>query len=303
MRIAIFAFAMGKTVASGNIARWLSAYLNVPLYTDGMVLVDGPWDILICVNGPTSWLKDQEALARSVRDAKHIIYVQNDYTCPPPRSEGEAESPLRKAWREKPVQTHYWTTCAANMAATPASSYVNWNMLGFSKDEPMSDVTSETVVYYGSFRNNREHLFDRYFGEPGTDICISSPSKKFQKYSKHCSVVPPFGTLYVGLAGYGAGLYLQDRRSDREFHSPASRFYEMLSVRLPIAFQPEAAKTMAEAGYDVAPFVVRSRDDLGIFMKHRGRIASLQRDLWYRDYRYELAVQVDCALQKFLDWI
>jgi hypothetical protein len=81
------------------------------------------------------------------------------------------------------------------------------------------------------------------------------------------------------------GLYLEDDRSHREFHSPANRFYEMLSAGLPMVFQPEAVLQMAVAGYDIAPYVAASGSDaLNRALRQREAIGAAQRAAWCADY-------------------
>jgi hypothetical protein len=109
-----------------------------------------------------------------------------------------------------------------------------------------------SLVYYGSFREGRHHYFHHYFNDPKVDITISSPSNKFQKAFPHNRIthVAPPEDLLTWLQDFGMGLYLEDKKSHNEYHSPPNRFYEMLSAGLPMIFQREAGATILKAGYE-----------------------------------------------------
>jgi hypothetical protein len=75
------------------------------------------------------------------------------------------------------------------------------------------------------------------------------------------------------------GLYLEDRKSHKEFTSPATRFYEMLSVGMAMVFQEEAVPMLAEAGYNVAPYVATPETLVDLLQSARS-IAEEQRAQW-----------------------
>jgi hypothetical protein len=302
-------------VASVRIARWLSNYLSVELVDDERI-ADKVLDTLIIINGAYGFCKYLAPLGEAIYDARRVIWAQNDYTIIPPKDEGDAESPFRKAFvRRKEMgklPTIFWSTCE-KWASRKGSHYVNWNMLTFDEkydqkkvEHRRSLVPHDTLLYYGSFRDgsgksSRVSLFDRYFRNPEVQTVISSPSPKFAERYPNCRCVgvieDPF---YAGLAMHGLGLYIEDRKSSEEFHSPANRFYEMLSAGLPMVFQPEAGSMLRRAGFDPSHYEVHNARDVVKFMERRETIGEAQRRAWIESktgFRNRLISQVAEALE------
>jgi len=263
-------------VASVRIARYLQTRTGVPVCWDETI-GDEPLKNLVIVNGAYAFAGNTilEGLGRAIEQAENIIWVQNDFTIIPPKHTGRAESPFRKAFRnrynEKKNPVMFWST-VRNMTRpgiSPSghlvgegSRYLNWNVLTMDYptnmhaefyDRPFNNC----MVYYGSFRKERIPYFDRYFKNPKIPIIISSPSRKFAENYSSSMIThePKFEDLRYDLCNYGLGLYIEDKRSHKEFHSPANRFYEMLSAKVPIVFQYESKIMLNQAGYDVSNWV------------------------------------------------
>ena len=302
-------------VASVRIARWLSNYLEVPVVDDGSIS-DKKLDTLIIVNGAYGFSKFLAPLGSAIEQARRVVWVQNDYTIIPPRDDGDAESPFRKAFVNRKDggkdPTIFWSTCH-KWSERPGSSYVNWNMLTFdARYDPKviakrRKVASNELLYYGSFRDgsgksSRVPLFDRYFKTPTVTTVISSPVDKFEKRYPLCKHQRAFTDDFFGCLGaYGLGLYIEDRKSSEEFHSPANRFYEMLSAGLPMVFQPEACPNMRKAGFNPEPYVVRNARDIAGMMENREKIGTEQRIAWVPDklhFRNMLIDQIEAARSK-----
>jgi len=245
-------------VASVNVARYIRDQLDVPL-TDNDEVADGAMDVLIIINGAYGFCGHLPALGEAVQKAKRIVWVQQDYSIVPPINNGKAESPFRKAFviRREKKKSHleFWTTCAKESIATPLSSYINWNCLPMRTMAEKPYTVHDDLAYYGSFRNGREKDFDTLFTNPQVPVIISSPSGKFEeKYHQHnVTHVGPLndGNLIEWLSERGLGLYLEDRKSHTEFHSPPNRFYEMLSAGLPMIFPADSVFTIRQAGYAI----------------------------------------------------
>lgn len=257
MRSAIFSLLpvrRGSTIASIRIGCWLSTQLGIPLHDDDSILLEGDLDNLFIINGSTLYCKHLPALADAVLGARNVIWVQNDYTLPPPKAQSDAQSPFRRAFAQRRLTPHYWTTCQLNASMTPQSAWVNWNCLAYRAHAPVAPLHSARTIYYGAYRENRAESFTRMVRlAPQLHLSISSTSAKFPAGL----LVPPFReNLYTSLAEYGMGVYAQDKKSIHGGHSPATRFYEMLSVRLPMVFTPDCVETLRAYGYDVAPYVL-----------------------------------------------
>lgn len=283
------------TTASTRVATFLSELLEVPLAHDAAA-TQSPEDDLIIVNGSYAFCGQLPALAVAVRHARRIAWVQQDYTIVIPKHTSQGHSPFRAAFRLRhkaglsPVTI--WTTCLPLI--NQRDRYVNWNSLFYtplpaSRRSALRRGSTRTLLYYGSYRAGRVAYFDRYLSEriPGIRTVISGASDKFERYA-HAEILPtikPRSSMYEVLAQQGLGLYLEDRRSHSYYHSPSTRFYEMLSAGLPMVFQPEAVPMLKKYGdLDVSPYVVTSTQDIRRAMERREEIGAQQRRRWHHDY-------------------
>jgi hypothetical protein len=297
-------------VASTKVARFIRDTLDIPLIWDGSIGDYTNLDALLIVNGAYAFCSHLEPLSHAILGAKKIIWIQQDYSIVPPINNGQAESPFRRAFvmRREQGKSHleYWTTCAKESKATQLSSYINWNCLSMhEKPYKRAYMKHDDLVYYGSFRAGRKAYFDTYFKNPKYPVTISSPSKKFEKeyispLIEHCGAETD--NLVQWLSQHGMGLYLEDRKSHREYHSPPNRFYEMLSAGLPMVFQQEAGPTLRTAGYaDIDRYTVGKPLDIQRKMEAREVIGKEQADKWFAKAvaeRQNLASAVKSAWSK-----
>lgn len=310
---AVFSFTSvseNSKLASARIARFIAKELKLPLITgaDGDEVTKVK-DVLILINGPYLYCKDPSSIAKAIRNVKKMVWVENDYDIIPPNplSPG-AKSTYRASWRLRhkaglPLAV-FWSTVKRTDGPRMVHPhvYVNWNQLTTdTKFTPLDRAQAgKDLFYYGAYRKGREDAFDRYFGGNTCDtpmnICTSAEQKFRDRYPR-VNVLPtiPEGSVLQELTKHGLGLYIEDRRSHKEFHSPANRFYEMLSAGLPMVFQPEAVPRLGEAGFDVEKYVVRGTDDIAVMMKKRKVIAAEQRAAWMKDYVAVLRKQLRAA--------
>lgn len=329
MKQVVFSFVKiyeKSMVASVRIAKMIAQDLKLPLITEKEISdVKGPLDLLIIVNGAYAFCGCLPKLGALIRTARRVVWAQNDYTIIPPPAESGAESPFRKAFRERRAAgmpgIDYWTTVGPNSTATLLSSYVNWNCLTFDLDGPSENAllklrkeSDNDLFYYGSFRDqggmkSRKVEFDRYFADPALPVTISTPGlrgvNKFEKFYPKCKHVEKIeGPLSPELVKHGLGLYIEDKMSHNEFHSPANRFYEMLSAGLPMVFQPECGSTMRKAGYNPEPFFVERSRHVAAKMSKKNDILVEQRMMWLekaRGERENLPNQLKAAMEKMED--
>lgn len=294
-----------SVVASNRIAEFISETLGLSLYYDKHILDEKTPDVLIMVNGAFSFCQYRDDIAKVVRRTKRIIWVQNDYTIYTPTDSGTAETPFRKAFRTRVQDKGYapvdrWTTVADLATVTPDSRYINWNALT-ALPKPLKFATLghpplEALFYYGAYRVGRQAAFDRYFTKPVVKTIVSSPSKKFAERYPKLEVIAPIGgdQFYPTLNAHALGLYLEDERSHRQFHSPANRFYEMLSAGLPMVFQEEAVPMFREyAHIDIGPYVVKGPKHVSRVIGDAYTMGVQQRDEWWQPFRKRLTRQLE----------
>lgn len=256
-------------------------------------------DVLGLMPGAQSYCNEREALGALIARVPRVVWIQDDYTCRVPAG---GDSPWRKGFQTRldaglePV--HYWTTVHMNTDRTPLSALLNWNVVGYRKREPVTDIAAQ-IFYYGVWRNNRRKFAERYFSNPSVPVTISS--KAGNEYSQKfpaCQHVPNHRRteLVDWMRRSGVGLMLEDAVSTQQKNSPPRRFYEMLGAGVPMAFMPESIASMEAYGYDVRECVARDGNDLTDTVVRRASILDAQQT-WCRDYRRELRTAVRNAYE------
>jgi hypothetical protein len=303
VKAAIFSFMRnnpGTIIPSTRIARHVSEKLDLPIFWMNEAIAEQrDLDLLIIINGAYAFCKVLPQLAEAIRTTKRLVWIQNDYTIIPPKHVGVAESPFRKAFLERRAaglpDTDFWSTCEPHCRLTPLSRYVNWNALAW---EPIPEMVAKQrrekadgdLYYYGSYRASRERYFKRYFGAPAVPTTVSSPSnrrgepnEKFVKNFPKVTHVPKVETdLIEELSRHGAGLYIEDKDSHATYHSPANRFYEMVSAGLPVIFQTETvAMFQRKAGMDIGDWACMTDSRMQELFEDRENIAVAQREYFH----------------------
>jgi len=293
MKACVFSFnppTPDGSLANARTAQFVADTLALPLICGPEIANETDLDILFLVAGVFMYCRVLPEVAKAISTAKRVVWIQNDYTIRPPLSDGSAESPFRFAFRHRRMvglpDVDYWSTMEANANMTPYSAYLNWNCMAY---EGISDEQFRTnraamhpaFFYYGADRAGRQIYFDRYFRGQAAPLVISSFSKSMVRYAEDADVITAFPrrSFFDSLAAYSAGLYLEDKKSHREFTSPATRFYEMLSVGMAMFFQPEALPMLHRAGFKVGPYVVQP-DGLVEALERAPQVAIEQRAAW-----------------------
>ena len=290
MKTALFSFipvSKNSMVASTRIAAFLENELQIQCVWNDEISNHTNLDILFLVNGATAYCRVLDELSLAVLGAKRIVWIQNDYKIYPPINDGNAASPFRKAFlarrmHQKP-HLEFWSTCEKESKATALSTYINWNCLSMRAKQLSANVTGDDLVYYGSHRDGRVKAFERYFNQPKCEITISSPSKKFAELYRHPSIKHLGVVDYLSkwLSERGLSLYLEDRKSHNEFHSPPNRFYEMLSAGLPMVFEQETGRTLRRAGYNPEKYMISNSLQAACLLDQRDKIKKEQYRAWY----------------------
>jgi len=292
-------------LSSVKMTKAINEVLGLKMYGDVDVEeVDGT---LIYVNGPNAWNhKATHALMEAMIKCRTLVFAENDYAITRPRMIGHANDDFGSAWWRRAKTGRppavFWSTVKskAGQRVHHPQSYVNWNMLTMSYDFKPAErrTVRRDLLYYGSYRPNRRAAFERYLIGAEIPITIAARKKAADQFATlYDDQVPDNVTLVdaipeIGfldeLTKHGLGLYIEDERSHWEFHSPANRFYEMLSAGLPMVFQPEARKMLGEADLNVTKYVVEDVASLTKAMRNRFKIAEEQQRQWRDCTRFDL---------------
>jgi hypothetical protein len=295
-----------STVASARIARFIQETLPKFELVDTKEKATVCWDDevagkLIIVNGPMAFCDFLPELAKLVEIAKKVIWVQQDYTIMPPGRTSKAESPFRKIFADLNLRPDFWTTVKNNVV-TQFDRYINWNKLTYKLEELPALSITPVLMYYGAYREKRQPMFKKYFGKESYETIISTTpirGKKFKLYGVNgkVTIVPPFTSLSE-LPECSATIYIEDPKSSIEFHSPANRFYEMISAGIPIFFDYFTIPMLAKAG--IVPkekWIVNDPESIHSKMNfHDLQIMQQeQREMWAKEYKTELKKELLAA--------
>ena len=250
-------------------------------------------DDLWVVNSSWFYNKDEwrKIAMRLFRRAKRVIFCQNDYAM-------VISSYQLGAMRE---DTEYvlLTTCLdlpIQQKHGLKPIHVNWNVLTYQPRPKTDAERRDGIYYYGSLRAGRTGVFDKYFTNPSPVLTVSasSPNDVNQFRERWPNLTNVVGRADRGvveeLETWAATLILEDKRSIESFVSPPNRFYEALSARCPMVFDPDSIPMWRRYGYDVEPFVVHGPADLPRVLEVAGEFGAAQEE-WQRDYLGELTTR------------
>lgn len=293
------------TMFAHRISRFISEELKLPIVHGKELAREKPDVLLLCAGG-VAFCSYLEAVGAVVQRAQRVVWICNDHMTRVPSATGKGESPFRRAFQvrhEKRLPyVDFWSTVQQHADFSKLSSLVCWNKLAYRPPIDAPSQRPRSLVYYGSFRENRLDVLDQYLAEPIVPTYVSNASGRFAERYAMCNHLPslPQATLIQELSRYGAGLYVEDEStSDGTFSEPpACRFFEMLSAGLPMIFQPEAASgTMARAGFDASQYVARNAREVGRLMSRCREMAAAQQK-WRRDFRAEVRDDLHKAWRK-----
>lgn len=296
--------APGSTVASARVARFIVETLG---RDSPFTLVDDrdgahcvakahTIDTLFIVNGPMAFCDFLPQLSLLVRMASRVVFVQQDYTIMPPKPESKAESPFRKVFADLQLRPIFWTTVRKNVQ-TSKDQYINWNQLTYDPQEFKPMPADQHLLYYGAYREKREPLFKKYLANAPYDVHVSTTNlrgKKFKALDENILIIPPFSHI-ANIPMASASIYIEDPLSSKEFHSPANRFYEMLSAGIPLFFEASTLGMLAQASiFPRDSWVTYNSLDLYKRMEilDLDTMRREQRELWDADYVDNLEMNV-----------
>jgi hypothetical protein len=240
-------------------------------------------DRLIIVNGPMAFCDFLDELGRLVSIAKTVVWVQNDYTISPPKSQSDATSPFRKAFADKGLRPVYWTTVADNVLH-PRDKYVNWNALTWAPLRKVSTPTHEGLFYYGAFREHRIASFKHYLNTTLYNVTISTTGQRVAKFNgiaPSAKIIKPHGNLISTISEYQASIYIEDLKSHAQFHSVANRWSECASAGRCLLIDRASENTFSRQGIPISEnWIVNSDKQVAERLYYAEEIADDQLHAW-----------------------
>ena len=303
------------SIASARVAQYLANHLNADLVDGiqrGRPFLHHTYDTILYVNSMGAFAEAELRLelADQIRRCKNLIYVQNDYTVQPI---SQVQKVLRdeRGWSFKqPFDTtppYIWSNIPEN-ATGPGNAYVNWNLLTWDPI-PLEQIDFKNKVqglmYYGSYRKDREPYFKRYFEDAPYPVHISTNGKAIEKFKALAPNMTRHGSWksMKDLSKFAATVYIEDEHIHTHYNSPANRFYECLSAGVAMFFDESTSNTMKTAfpgkGDYLFPVVSSSEDVLEALPTYE-QIAHEQRELFKHDYLTDLDDQTIVAWENFL---
>lgn len=292
------------TLPSWKIAKFAAEHFDCLLIDESNIEKNiASYDILMIVNFPFLFSGKHDQIGELVRKARKIVWLSNDYTCKHPSTDNpKPKSVLRRAFGDRKDSIAWWSN-RPDLAKKTGGSYVNWNIVAYRPMEE-SIIVEEKCVYYGSHRDDREISFAKYFGATGSEnvfqVATSTRTKdKFAKYNSKLSIVPSLRPLYENLATYAGSLYIEDEDTHRNYHSPATRFYEAVSAKTALFIDRSCLATFKIAGLQISPeWIVDSSENVRNRLEGCERIRNDQARAWNKDYSAELHNMLDNAMME-----
>jgi len=253
----------------------VSNELNIPLIHSNQTAHEFRnvvFETLFVRTGPLVWCPYRDIVFDLVSHAKKVIFLQNDF-----------------AYREPSCLTNlckeivYWSSVREG-----AKRYIDWNRLSWNPITSLTPVNKVNgLFYYGSYRKGRIQYIKKYLENAPYPVVISTFGKKnislFGSIAGNVRIMNPFDSIRQ-LRAFTLSLYIEDTYSHKTYCSPANRFYECLSARLPMVFDKSCLATFNAVGLDISDYVVDSPKDVSLKLHTSEVIAHRQRATWYREY-------------------
>lgn len=278
-----------------------------------LVATPGAVDCFMLVNSSPAFMKQhcREFVAMGCHNSKHPIFAQNDYTILPP---SQCKSFSLKEYcdcRGECNQVYgfdLWTTCPDhnfNLKPDQQMFYVDWNKLAQNCEicslDPCGN-TNTSLLYYGSFRNNRRDKFAKFLNSLEYEVDIYAINKN--QIKKFSELLGDAGINYYEkitpeiMRSYRASMMMQDDRSTRNYHSMPTRFYECLNAGVGMIFDPDFKFTLDRAGITgYEPYIAQSEEHIAELLTRP--LGKEQRELWLRDYRKDVLEQLKIAVANY----
>jgi hypothetical protein len=278
-----------------RIARYVAERLGCPLIHDvasATAYASTDFDVLFVKYGILKFSQHRDRALDIYSRAGRIIDLQNDYTMQPD-SRFKKANPSYEVWGTVPDR---------------ADVYINWNMLTWYHAYAPARWRDreEAVLYYGAYRPGRDAALRKFYGPAAPyPVHISANPRnrpKFAAMNPNASLLSKMTTHEI--AQYRMTVYVEDETSHTLYCSMANRFYECLSLGVPMVFDSACVPTLQRAGLlaDVTGYgwLVHSAKDVGRLLPDAELIGAHQRQLWHRNYYAALGRQLRTAINTHL---
>lgn len=125
--------------------------------------------------------------------------------------------------------------------------------------KPFMLCEPEDVIYYGSFRKDRQKYFLQYQNQ----VTFSTHQKnlpRFKEIGMHRFRWIDRIDVERDLGGYIASLYIEDTKTHTHYNFLPNRFYESINADIPMVIDQSCLGSIDKSGYPLLPFVIG--DDL-----------------------------------------
>lgn len=244
-------------------------------------------------------------------NATHSIFVQNDYSIKPPsqcKSVPLSDYLDYKAESKAFYGFDLWTTCPEGKSALhdfQIYEYVDWNKIVYEGKPDIIDHANrkDSLLYFGSYRNNREEKYKYYLDSIEYPVDIYSPTTvQLNKFRKLLGDNIEYGLKmnFDVFKEYRASIIMQDKRSTNNYHSLPTRFYECLNAGIAMIFDPDCKMTLDTAGIkDYEEYMTNDHARIADILANSENVAKEQAIKWNRDYKSELYAQLNTALRHY----
>lgn len=228
--------------------------------------------------------------------------------------DGEGDAGVKvKHWSPNPLhepasyvrQLTLWTTIpayvergyvTAKIPLDERSAYVNWNALHYGTKQQMKPYAEpyrphNTLFYFGAYRPERAERFAKYLMTDSYPVTISTAvGRSVERFTalsdesgtlEHPTIEAREQNLVARLGTEWATIYIEDKRADELYVSPAGRFYEALSAGVAQFIDADAVPNLERAGFVVDPmWTVTTALEVKVKLRYAPTIARAQRRAW-----------------------
>ncbi len=276
-----------STIFSAKIAVYVSGLLEFTLYDRANKHPQGKQDVVIVVNSSTLFCDWAQAARKLIESAKTIIVCRHDETIP-------IDAYIRA---KKPV---YLSSVKDELC----DHQIVWEKLGYYDYKPQTpkDVIYPGLGYYGSFKERRQPLLEKYFNTTQYPVTIATTPRNRKRFETVCpgaKIIGPVTTMET-LKQFQSLMFIQDINKTMKITSrfyEVSRFYEAIGAGIPQLFDEKSVDNVEAHGLDAEKYRVSNPDDVSRMLSNIDRIRKEQ-SKWRKDYRAELRKDATVLFEK-----